>query len=75
MAVKIITGTVVHGRIVVEGEPFSEGERVTILGHEGNETFRVSADEKRQLLESIAQADRGEFVDGDELLAELGEAN
>jgi hypothetical protein len=73
--VKIITGTVMHGRIVVEGAPFSEGEKVTILGHDGNETFRVSADEKRQLLESIAQADRGEFVDGEELLSELSEAN
>ena len=40
-----------------------------------SETFRVSADEKRELLESIAQADRGEFVDVEELLAELDESN
>jgi hypothetical protein len=72
---KVITGTVMHGRIVVEGAPFSEGEKVTILGHDGNETFRVSAEEKRQLLASVAQADRGEFVDGEELLSELSEAN
>jgi hypothetical protein len=65
---KVATGTVTNGRIVVEGQPFTEGERVTILGHEGIETFHVSAEEKRQLLESIAQADRGEFVDGDALL-------
>jgi len=58
---KIITGTVTHGRIEVEGEPFSEGEKVTVLGHEGNETFRVSPEEKRQLLASMAQADRGQF--------------
>lgn len=37
--------------------------------------FRLSAEEKRLLLESIAQADRGEFVDGEELLAELDESN
>jgi len=37
--------------------------------------FRVSAEEKRLLLESIAHADRGEFVDGEELLAELDESN
>jgi hypothetical protein len=35
----------------------------------------VSADEKRQLLESIGQARREEFVDGDELLKELDDAN
>ena len=65
---KIITGTVTHGRIVVEGKLFSEGEKVTVLGHEVTDTFQVSPSEKRQLLESIAQADRGEFVDGETLL-------
>lgn len=72
---KIITGTVLNGRIVVEGERLTEGEKVTILTREGNESFRVSGEEKRILLESIGQADRGEFVDGDELLKELEEPN
>ena len=72
---KIITGTVTDGQIVVEGQPFAEGERVTVLGNEANETFRLSSAEKRQLRESIAQADRGEFVDAEELLAELDESN
>jgi hypothetical protein len=40
-----------------------------------NETFQVSPAEKRQLLESIAQADRGEFVDREQLLAELESAD
>jgi len=73
--VKIATGTVLHGQIVVEGEPFSEGEKVTILGHDDQVGFRVSAEEKRLLLESIAQADRGEFVETGDLLAELDESN
>jgi hypothetical protein len=38
-------------------------------------SFRVSPEEKRLLLESIAQADCGEFVDLDELLAELDDLN
>lgn len=42
---------------------------------ESSGTFRVSPDEKRMLLESIGQADRGEFVDADDLLAELDESN
>jgi hypothetical protein len=73
--VKIATGTVTHGTIVVEGKPFSEGEKVTVLSHDDSKPFRVSAEEKRQLLESIAQADRGEFVDVDDLLAELDDSN
>ena len=72
---KIATGIVTHGQIVVDGQPFAEGERVTILGHDGDESFRVTPEEKRLLLESIAQADRGEFVDADDLLAELDESN
>jgi len=46
-----------------------------IRSGEGSETFQVSAAVKRQLLESIAQADRGEFVDGEQLLAELDAAD
>ena len=72
---KIITGTVLDGRIVVEGERFTEGEQVTVLRREENETFQVSAREKSELLDSIAQAKRGEFVDADALLAELDEPN
>ncbi len=72
---KIITGTVQNGRIVVDGESLREGEKVTILTREDNETFVVSPEEKRQLLESIGQADRGEFVDADELLRKLDETN
>jgi len=72
--VKIATGTVTDGTIVVEGQPFSEGEKVTVLSYD-RESFRVSPEEKRMLLESIAQADRGEFVDAEGLLAELDESN
>ncbi len=72
---KIATGTVTHGTIVVEGEAFSEGEKVTILSYGDSKPFRVTPAEKRLLLESIAQADRGEFVDVDALLAELDDSN
>lgn len=72
--VKIATGTVTRGTIVVEGQPFSEGEKVTVLSND-REPFRVSPEEKRMLLESMAQADRGEFVDADDLLAELDGSN
>jgi hypothetical protein len=47
----------------------------TVLTYSGDQPFRVTPEEKRLLLESIAQADRGEFVDADALLAELDESN
>lgn len=75
MRMKVVTGTVSDGHIVVEGKPFAEGERVTVLGHDESEMFRVTDEEKRLLLDAIAEADREEFVDAEELLAELDESN
>jgi len=72
---KVASGTVSDGRIVVEGNPFAEGEKVIVLADEEDATFTLSSEQKQQLLESIAQADRGEFVDAEELLAELDEMN
>jgi len=68
---KIAAGTVQDGQVVVEGRPFSEGEQVTVLSYTDTRPFHVTAEEKRLLLESIAEADRGQFVDADELLSEL----
>jgi redox-sensitive bicupin YhaK (pirin superfamily) len=75
LVMRIMTGTVTDGRIVVEGEALTEGEHVTVLRREGNEMFHVSPEEKRQLLEAIEQAKQGNFVDSEELLAELDELN
>ena len=59
----------------MEGQPFAEGEKVTVLSQADGEPFQVSPEQKRQLLASMAQADRGEFVDVGELFAELDESN
>lgn len=72
---RILSGTVQGGRIVVEDAQLAEGEKVTVLAREGPETFHVSPEQKRELLESIAQAKRGEFEDSDELLRSLDETN
>jgi hypothetical protein len=38
---QLATGTVVDGKVVVEGESLPEGARVTILVREAEETFEV----------------------------------
>lgn len=70
---RVITGTVLEGRIVVEGEQLTEGEKVTVLRRDGVESFQVTPDEKRLLLESLAEANRGELIDAEVLLAEIDE--
>lgn len=68
---KIATGKVVGDKVVLEGEPLAEGSVVTILATDDDETFDVSLDEERALLEAIAQADRGEVVSWGQLQEHL----
>jgi len=70
---KILTAQVVDGRLDVPEGSFREGDTVTLLVPEAEEGFHLSSDEQALLLESIAQADRGEVVDGWQLLDELGD--
>ena len=68
---RITRGKVVGGQIVVEGDPLSEGASVTILMAD-ERTFRLSDDEEKLLLESIEEANRGELVDAEDVLKDLG---
>ncbi len=70
---RVATGTVVGGHVVVEGEPLAEGAKVTVVLQEDGETFEASPEEEAILLRSIAEADRGELVDFDEVLSLLGD--
>ena len=63
---KIATGTVVDGKIVLQGEAHSEGTLVTVLAREDDEVFTVTADEERELLAAISEAERGDAVSWEE---------
>ena len=65
---KLVTGTVLGGKVVLEGQPFPEGMVVTVLARESEDTFEVPADLEAELIESLAEADRGETITADELL-------
>lgn len=71
MPMRITTGKVVEGKVVVEGLPLEEGAVVTVLARESDETFRLSPEEEAELLLSIAEADRGETVSLEEVLEKL----
>lgn len=68
---QLATGTVVGGKVVVEGEPLPEGAVVTILARDADETFEVPLELEAELSESIAEADRGETISADELIGRL----
>ena len=56
-------------RVDTKGLP--EGTTVTVLAHEGDETFELSPGEEADLLAAIAEAERGEFVNAAEVLQQI----
>ena len=68
---RVATGKVVAGKVILEGAPFEEGASVTVIAADESEPFELSPEEEAELLEAIGQIDRGEFVDGSELLRSL----
>jgi hypothetical protein len=70
----ITTGTVVGGKVHVDGVTLPEGSVVTILTREPRPGFTLSPADEAELLESIAEAERGETISAEELFARLDRA-
>jgi hypothetical protein len=69
--VVITSGKVVAGKIVVDGDPLPDGTTVTVLAREGDERFELDAAAEAELLESMAEGDRGETIPAEEVLRTL----
>ncbi|PKB71888.1 MAG: hypothetical protein BZY87_03375 [SAR202 cluster bacterium Io17-Chloro-G6] len=67
---RITKGKVVGGQVIVEGEPLDEGSMVTVLISD-ERTFSLNDEDEAALLESIAEADRGELTDGDDVIRNI----
>lgn len=70
-AMKIATGKVIDGKVVLEGVTFEEGSSVTVLARDEEGGITVTPEEEAELLLAIAEADRGETVSAEEVLAKL----
>lgn len=68
---QVATGTVVDGKIVVEGVPLMEGALVSVISRGAGEGFFLSEAQEDELLEAIAEIDRGEYVGLEDLLRSL----
>ena len=68
---KVATGRIVEGKVVLEGEPLAEGSVVTVVVTEDDERFEVSPEDERALLAAIAQAERGQVISWEELREQL----
>ncbi len=68
---KVSSGKVIGGKVVVEGEPLTEGATVTILARDEDETFEASAEQEAALLAAIEEAECGDLISSNQLLASL----
>ena len=68
---KLATGTVIEGKVVIDGDPLPGGMVVTVLAHDADETFSVPFELEPELDESLAQASRGDTVSVEEALRRL----
>ncbi len=68
---KIATGKVVGGKVVLEGANFEEGESVTVIARDEGGGVTLTSEEEAELLLALAEADRGEMVSAEEVLAKL----
>ncbi len=68
---RIATGKVVGGKVVLEGAAFEEGASVTVLARDQEGGVTLTPEEEAEVLLAIAEADRGEMVSAEEVLADL----
>ena len=68
---KVATGTVVKGTIIVDDPEFTDGTDVFILTREREEVVDLSPEELAELEAGIAEGDRGDMIPGDEFFAHL----
>lgn len=72
---RVTSGKVVSGQIVVEGEPLPDGSTVTVLARDADESFELDAAAEAELLLSLAEADRGELIPAEEVLRTFRDAD
>jgi len=72
---KIATGKIVEGKVVLEGVAFAEGTTVTVLARELDDGVLLAPEEDAELLLAIAEADRDEMVSMEAVLAKLAGRN
>jgi hypothetical protein len=70
-AVQVATGTVIDGKIVVEGLSLPEGTLVTVVTRDVEPAVRLSPQDEAELLDALDEADREEGISAEELFERL----
>lgn len=70
-AMQVATGTVVDGKIVLEGVPLTEGAVVAVVIRGADENFTLTEAQEEELLAAMAEIERGDYVTLEDLLQSL----
>ena len=68
---QIVAGTVVGGKVILEGASLPEGTVVTKLAKDSEAMVRLPPALQAELEEALDEADREEGISGDDLLEKL----
>lgn len=68
---QVASGTVVDGKVVVEGLSLPEGTAVTVLARGDESVVRLPPQEEADLLAALDEADREEGIPAEEFFARL----
>jgi hypothetical protein len=68
---QVVTGTVVEGKVVLEGVSLPEGSVVTILVKDSETAVRLPPALQTELEEALEEADSEEGISAEELLKKL----
>jgi predicted transcriptional regulator len=71
LPMRVTTGTVVSGTVVLADSAIADGTDVFVLTRDPDETPSLSTEELAELEAGLAEADRGEVISGEELLLQL----
>lgn len=68
---QVATGTVVNGETEIEGVLLLEGSVVAVLARGAGEPFELRSQDEDELVEAIAEIERGDYVTVEDLLRDL----
>jgi len=68
---QVATGTVINGKIVLEGVALTEGAVVTVVTRGADENFLLTEAQENELIAAMAEIDRGDYLTLKELLQSL----
>jgi hypothetical protein len=68
---KLVTGTVENGKVILPEGEFEEGAAVAVLASSRDEPVRLTSAEEEALIESLAEIRAGNYVSGVDLLQQL----